>query len=305
MILRLLSRKTGLALALIAALGLAVFWLLSAPRPLTAADIPQHTGDAANGERLYHAAGCISCHQPSPELKDVASTIPAGGAPLHTPIGTFYPMNLTPDPETGIGSWTDLQFVNALQRGISPGGEHLVPALPYTSYAHMKPEDVLDIRAYLATLPPVKSPGRDADIPAAPLLRRGIGLWKWVGLDTTPWTPDPSQSESWNRGAYLVNGPGHCQECHTPRNVFMALDESRSFQGGPHPEGKGRVPSLRGLIERGRYKDAADIASALQYGEIMGYDKIASGGMGAVQRNISQLPESDIKAIGDYIASLK
>ena len=87
--------------------------------------------------------------------------------------------------------------------------------------------------------------------------------------------------------------------------ALMALDASLAFQGGPHPEGKGRVPSLRGLIERGRYTDAADIASALQFGEAMGYEKIASGGMGAVQRNISQLPEEHIKAIGEYLASLK
>jgi mono/diheme cytochrome c family protein len=151
----------------------------------------------------------------------------------------------------------------------------------------------------------VKSPEREPDITALPLVRRGVGLWKWVGLDTTPWTPDPSQTESWNRGSYLVNGPGHCQECHTPRNIFMARDASKAFAGGPHPEGKGRVPSLLGLIERGRYTDAADLASALANGEALGYDKLASGGMGQVQRNISQLPESDIQAIADYIASLK
>jgi mono/diheme cytochrome c family protein len=304
-IVRPVSRKIMLALALIAALGLAAFWLLSMPRPLTAADIPAHTPDVANGERLYHAAGCVSCHQPSPELAGVDGTIPAGGAPLETPIGTLYPMNLTPDPETGIGTWTDLDFLNAVQRGLSPEGEHLIPALPYTSYAHMKPEDVLDIRAFLATLAPVKSPERAADITALPFIRRGVGLWKWVGLDTTPWTPDPSQSESWNRGSYLVNGPGHCQECHTPRNIFMALDESRAFQGGPHPEGKGRVPSLRGLIEPARYSDAADLASALQYGDAMGYDKLSSGGMAQVRRNIAKLPEQDIQAIADYLASLK
>lgn len=294
-----------LALALIAALGLAALWLLSAPRPLAASALPQHIADVANGQLLYHAAGCRSCHMPSPELEAVDASLPAGGAPLKTPVGTFYPMNLTPDPETGIGNWTDIQFVNALQRGISPGGEHLIPALPYTSYARMKVEDILDIRAYLATLTPVTSPGRAADIPAPFLMRRGIGLWKWVGLDTSPWVPDPAQSVSWNRGSYLVNGPGHCAECHTPRNLVMALDTSRAFAGGPHPEGEGRVPSLQGLIERGRFKDARDIASALQFGEMLGYDKISSGGMGQVQRNISQLPEPDILAIGEYLAGLK
>jgi mono/diheme cytochrome c family protein len=280
-------------------------WLLSAPRPLAASALPQHTPDLANGQLLYNAAGCRSCHLGGPDLKDVDPALPAGGAPLKTPVGVFYPMNLTPDPETGLGNWTDIQFVNAVQRGISPDGEHLIPALPYTSYARMKVEDILDIRAYLATLPPVTSPPRAADIPLPVLIRRGVGLWKWAGLDTTPWTPDPSQPESWNRGSYLVNGPGHCAECHTPRNTFMALDTARAFAGGPHPEGEGRVPNLRGLIERGRYKDAKDIASALQFGEMLGYDKISSGGMGQVQRNISQLPEPDILAIGEYLASLK
>ena len=141
--------------------------------------------------------------------------------------------------------------------------------------------------------------------PVALFLRRGIGLWQWVGLDTTPWQPDPAQSESWNRGSYLVNGPGHCSECHTPRTFYMASDMSRFLMGGPHPEGEGRVPSLRDLIGRNRYKDVNDLASALQYGEIMGYDKLSSGGMRAVQANISKLPETDIKAIAEYLVSLK
>jgi mono/diheme cytochrome c family protein len=220
-------------------------------------------------------------------------------------VGTLYPINLTPDPDTGIGKWSDLEFLNAVQRGISPEGEHLIPALPYTSYVHMKPEDVLDILAYLKTLSPVSSPERPAEITAEPIVRRGIGLWKQAAFDTTPWTPDPLQPDSWNRGSYLVNGPGHCAECHTPRNIFMGLDRSQALAGGPHPEGTGRVPNLRGLIERGRYTDVADLASALQYGEVMGYDKLSSDGMGQVQRNISQLPEADIKAIAEYLASLK
>ncbi len=269
------------------------------------AELPSHTPDLANGEKLYNASGCRSCHKPGPDLAGVDASLPAGGAPLKTPIGTFYPPNLTPDPETGIGGMSELDFVNIVERGISPEGAHLIPALPYTSYAAMRTEDVLDIKAYLATLPAVKSPEREPDIPAAFLLRRAMGLWKWIGLDTARWQPDPGQSESWNRGAYLVNGPGHCAECHTPRNLFMARDNSKAFAGGPHPEGEGKVPSLRGLIERGRYKDAKDIAGALQFGEMMGYDKVSSGGMGQVQQNMSKLPEADLLAIGEYLASLK
>ena len=287
-------------------LGLIAFWLLSAPKPLAAADLPQgHAVDLANGEKLYNAGGCRSCHRPASELADVDPNLPAGGFPLKTPVGTLYPPNLTPDAETGIGKWTDLQFVNAVQRGLSPAGTHYIPAFPYTSYAAMRTEDVLDIKAYLASLAAVKSPERPSGLPLDFIVRRGIGLWKWIGLDTAKWQPDPAQSEVWNRGAYLVNGPGHCAECHTPRNFAMARDNAKAFMGGPHPEGQGKVPSLRGLIERGRYKDAKDIASALQFGEILGYDKVSSGGMGQVQRNIAMLPEVDILAIAEFVASLK
>lgn len=279
--------------------------MLSAPRPLDASALPRHTADLANGETLYNAAGCRSCHLPGPDLQGVDAATPAGGKPLKTPIGTLYPPNITADPDTGIGKWTDLDFVNAVQRGISPDGRHYIPAFPYTSYAHMRTEDVLDIRAYLATLPAAKAVNKPQGIPAPAIIRRGLGLWKWIGLDTSMWQPDPAQSASWNRGSYLVTGPGHCAECHTPRTIFMTSDGSKAFMGGPHPEGEGKVPSLRDLIGRGRYKDAADIASALQYGEVMGYDKVSSGGMGQVQTNISKLPEDDIKAIADYIASLR
>ena len=279
-------------------------WLLSAPRPLTEAALPHHQGDLANGERLFHAAGCFSCHKPASSLKG-ADGLPAGGSPLRTPVGTFYPPNLTPDPETGIAKWSDLEFVNAVQRGIGKEGEHLIPAFPYTSYAAMRTEDVLDIRAYLATLSPVVAPARRPDIPAAFFLRRGIGIWKWFGLNTGQWQADPSQSESWNRGAYLVNGPGHCGECHTPRNFLMVRDQSRKFAGGRHPEGTGSVPSLRDLAGRGRYKDAKQLAEALQFGETLGYDRLSSGGMGAVQQNLSKLPSEDIASIAEYLMSLK
>ena len=139
------------SIAVLAVAGLAVAWGMSAPHPLTAAEIPAHQPDIANGKVLFNAAGCLSCHKPGPDLKNVDASLPAGGSPFKTPIGTFYPPNLTPDPETGIGKWTDLEFVNAVQRGISPEGENLIPAFPYTSYARMKTSDVLDIKAYLAS----------------------------------------------------------------------------------------------------------------------------------------------------------
>ena len=284
-------------------LGFSAFLVLSAPQPLSA--VPAHTANLANGEILFNAGGCMSCHKPDPKQADLDSSLPSGGAPLKTPIGVLYPPNLTPDAETGIGNWSDLDFVNAMQRGISKSGQHLIPAFPYTSYAAMPVEDVLDIKAYLMSLKPVASQKRDAEIPIAFLLRRGLGLWKFLGLDTTPWQPDTGQTAAWNRGSYLVNGPGHCGECHTPRNLIMARDDSRIFAGGPHPEGEGKVPGMRSLLERGRYKDQKDLAIALQFGEEFGYENMAAGGMRQVQINMSKLPQGDVEAIAEYLISLK
>lgn len=296
-------KRTVTALAVLALLGLGFFWFITEPQPFKSGDIPEHTANLDNGKLMFHAGGCISCHGPAAGLKDVAADVPAGGKPLLTPIGTLYPPNLTPDPETGIGKWTDADFVNAVQLGLSPSRHHLIPAFPYTSYTHMKIEDVLDLKAYLVSLPPVKNQAPPEPFPA--VLRRGIGAWKWIAFDDTPWKPDPSQSASWNRGSYLVNGPGHCQECHTPRNLFMGLDKAKAFMGGPHPEDKGKVPSLRGLVETGKFKDVADLVSAFQNGEAMGYEHMSSGGMGDVQSNLAQLPEDDLKAIAEYLISLK
>jgi mono/diheme cytochrome c family protein len=276
---------------------------LSTPRPIAEAALPQHHLNIENGKLFYTVGGCHSCHKPTAEGAD--AELPSGGTALKTPIGTLYPPNITPDKDTGIGNWTDIQFVNAMQRGLAPDGSHLIPGFPYTSYAKMRVEDVLDLRAYLMSLTPVRAENKPNDVVAEPLIRRGIGLWKWVGLDTTPWAADAQQTEQWNLGSYLVNGAGHCGECHTPRNLFMTMDNGKFLQGGPHPEGQGRVPSLHGLIERGRYKDKADLVLAFQNGELFGYDKMSSGGMGAVQTNLSKLPQGHVEAIAEFVTSLK
>ncbi len=294
------SIRNSKALALLAVSGLVIFWVGSAPHPFTRADIPAHTANRENGKLLYNIGGCISCHASVADAQ-----VPAGGKPFATPIGVLYPPNLTSDPETGLGKWTDVDFVNAMQKGLHPDGAHLIPAFPYTSYAHMKVEDVLDIKAYLDSLAPVKNASKPYEVAALPIIRRGLGVWKWIGLDEAKFVADANQTPSWNRGAYLVNGPGHCAECHTPRTLFMTSDTSKMFQGGLHPDGKGKVPSLRDLTGRGRYKDTKDLVLAFQNGEELGYDKMSSGGMGEVRKNIAKLPEADIAAIAEYVMSLK
>jgi mono/diheme cytochrome c family protein len=263
-----------------------------------------HDPDPAGGEVLYHAGGCISCHKTAATAGVTGP--PAGGAEFPTPLGTFWPGNLTPDPETGIGGWTAEQFVDAMMHGVSPDGRHYFPAFPYPSYRNMPVGDVLDLWAYLNTLEPVRSPGQYPEVPMAGLARRGVGLWKRLALGEAGFHPDPNRTEAWNRGAYLVNGPGHCGECHTPRNALMIPDTDRAFAGGPHPRGdKGEVPGLLDLEDRGRYTDVSDLTLALQFGETLGYDKLSSGGMADVQMNLAMLPEGDLTAIAEYLLSLE
>jgi len=296
--------KAIIAAAVLLGLGGATFLLLTRADPLTAAQLPQRTASIERGRILYIVGGCISCHKPA-DTAGRDMTLPSGGRPLKTPIGIFYPPNITPDKATGIGNWSTLDFVNAVHLGISPKGSHYIPAFPYPSFHHMPLSDVIDLQAYAFSLPPVNATNRSADVLLPWLLRRGVGLWKRLALDDTPYRPDPSKSASWNRGAYLVNAPGHCGECHTPRNLLLIPDENRHLAGAPHPEGKDRVPSLRNLVGRGRYADAKELTSAMRFGETMGFDRLSSGGMGDVQANLAQLPEEDVRAIAEYLISLK
>lgn len=293
---------------MLAGAAAAAGWVAAAPEPRSAATVAAHQPDAENGKRLFTASGCQSCHLPGKDDKEADKSLPSGGHELATPAGTFYPPNITPDRETGIGGWSDIQFINAMKLGISPGGQHYLPAFPYTSYAHMSDADVLDIKAYIDTLTPVKAQNKAPELPLGlpveTIMRRGLGVWKMAAFAPQEFKADPSKDDIWNRGAYLVTGPGHCAECHTPRDIFMGLDQNRWLAGGPHPEGNGSVPSLRKLKERGRYKDAKDLATALEFGETLGYDKMSSGGMGAVQTNMSKLPAEDRMAIATYLMSL-
>lgn len=296
----------GLGLAAASLAGVAAgLWLASTPDPLVA-PLPERSPDPANGRVLYHAGSCGACHRAADAAHPHAD-LPIGGAPFPTPLGTFYPGNLTPDLETGLGAWSETDFANAMLRGLSPDGRHYFPAFPYTSFRHMSLADVSDLRAFLMSLPAVRSPARPPSLPLLGMARRGVGLWKRLAGEgiTPPPEREPSSGASWSRGAYLTHTVGHCGECHTPRDGLMAMDPARLFVGGPHPAGDGKVPGLRGLIGSGRYTDAADLATALQYGETYGYDRLSSGGMGRIQENLAKLPHADLQAIAEYLASLE
>lgn len=288
-------------LAIVLVLGIAVLaalWFVTKPKtePADTFATP-HTANLANGKTMFDIGGCVSCHTDSKEDR----TRLGGGVALASPFGTFYTPNISPDPADGIGSWTEAQFVSAMREGTSPSGQHLYPSFPYTSYRRMTTGDLRDLFAYLKTLPPVKGKARDHDLPFPFNIRLTLGGWKLLYLNATPFTPDASKSPEWNRGFYLVNGPGHCAECHSPRDPLGGIDSNRRFAGGPDPEGKGWVPNItqQGL---GSWSDK-DIAEFLKTGMTPEFDS-AGGSMAAVIRNTSQLGDGDRMAMAVYIKSL-
>ncbi len=209
------------------ALGLAAFLAWPAALPAVTPSAAQPTGAAlvARGAYLTQAADCAACH-----------TAPggqafAGGRAFHLPFGTIYAPNITPDTQTGIGAWSDAAFVRAVHSGIGRHGENLYPAFPYTAYARTTTDDVLAIRAYLATVPPVsaKSPPNRVAFPFNQ--RYGLRLWNALFLPSATFQANPTRDAAWNRGAYLADALGHCGECHTPRNALMGLDEARKYAG--------------------------------------------------------------------------
>ena len=284
--------------AVVAVLGLAAFWALTIPATVPASALAPHTADLANGKELFYAGGCASCHA-VPKQPD--KTRLGGGLGLRSPFGTFYIPNISPDRQDGIGAWSEAQFITAMSEGTSPDGKHFYPAFPYTSYKNTRFGDLRDLFAYIKTLPPVAGRVRDHDLPFPFNIRRTLGIWKLLFLDGEPFKPDPAKSAQWNRGAYLVNGPGHCAECHSPRNILGAVIPSLRFTGGPSPDGQGGVPN----ITQYKLKDwsVAAIVDTLTTGMTPDADRVG-GAMVEVVRNISQVAAADRQAIAIYIKSL-
>ncbi len=302
-------RNLGLFLAAVAALGSAAFWIVTIPATVSAAALPPYTPNIDNGRTMFDIGGCASCHaSPDKDPDKVDRTRLGGGLALKSPFGTFYTPNISPDPADGIGGWSEADFVSALWDGAAPGGEHLYPAFPYGSYRLMKLDDVRDLFAFLKTLPTVKGKVRDHDLPFPFNIRRLVGGWKLLFLPAGPYKPDPSKSTQWNRGAYLVNGPGHCAECHSPRNFLGGIIASQRFAGGPSPDGKGWVPNItpaglgRSVLGNGDWTEK-DIASFLDDG-MNPVGDFAGAEMTDVIRNTSLLSAADRAAMANYIFSL-
>ena len=275
-----------------------MIWLLTMPETVKPSALPAYIPNIANGRTMFFAGGCGSCHAVTDQDDQ---TRLGGGLALKSTFGIFYAPNISPDRKDGIGAWSEAQFVTALVKGTSPDRHHYYPAFPYTSYQRMDYADVRDLFAFIMTLPEISGKIRDHDLSFPYNFRRMIGGWKFLYFDGAPFRPDPAHSEQWNRGSYLINGPGHCAECHSPRNRLGAILDQHRFAGGALLDQEGWVPN----ISRKRLDEwtANDFAYLLETGMTPEGDSVGSH-MASVARNTAQLSPEDRLAMAVYLKSL-
>jgi mono/diheme cytochrome c family protein len=278
-----------------------LFWPERLPPP---PDIGRLHASVDKGRYLATVANCVSCHT----AKGGAPF--AGGVEFRTPFGVMYSTNITGDAETGIGGWSFGDFYQSMKHGVRPDGTHLYPAFPYTSFARMTDADIASIYLYMKTIEPVPAPARPNELKFPYNLRIALQPWKKLFHDADTFVPDAAQSSDWNRGAYLVQGPGHCGACHTPRNVLGAERDERALTGGVLMDevspGKFRewsavnlTPTQRGLAAW----SADDIVAYLKKGE--NERAVVHGPMNEVVMNSTRyLDQADAYAIASYLKGI-
>lgn len=276
-----------------ATLGLAGWRPAIAPVPQVNTGI-YTAATVERGRQLAAAGACAVCHTTAGGITN------AGGRALPTPFGMVYSTNLTPDAETGLGAWSFGAFQRAMREGISRDGRHLYPAFPYTSFAKMSDEDLMALYAYLMSQPAVKAPTPAAQMNFPSSLRPLMAGWNGLFHDASPYVPDPRRSAEWNRGAYLVNGVGHCGACHTPRNALGAERGGSAFLAGALVEGW-EAPALTSLSRAPVPWDAQELYRYLRDGR-SDHHGVAAGPMAPVVRELAALPDEDIRAMATYLA---
>ncbi|MDR7142924.1 cytochrome c [Rhizobium sp. BE258] len=287
----------------VAVLGGAAFYFITAPNPLPESHwAGLGEADIKNGEMVFWAGGCVSCHA-APGSQGDAKLALAGGLALKSPFGTFHVPNISPDEKAGIGAWTLAQFGNAMKRGVGPQGQHLYPSFPYGSYARISDKDVVDLFGYIKTLPKSENVAPPHELPFPYNIRLALGGWKFLYFNDQPRVVLANADDKLRRGQYLVEGPGHCGECHTPRDALGGFKPDMWLAGAPNPEGEGRIPNITpGGQDIGNWSEA-DIANYLETGFTPDFDS-AGGSMTEVQQNIAHLPKSDIEAIAAYLKAV-
>jgi mono/diheme cytochrome c family protein len=260
--------------------------------------------DAKRGEYLIRAGGCIACHTAEQALKDKGPIL-GGGRAFKTPFGTFFGPNISKDPVHGIGKWSDAEFVNAFRAGRSPSGHNYYPAFPYTSFVGADDRDLVDIKAYIFTLPAQANPNKPHEVGLPYNVRFGLTFWKWMFFDRARFRRDETKSAKWNRGAYLVNHLAHCGECHTPRNGMGAMKRDMFLAGAPDIEG-GIAPNITPDEETGigKWSESA-IIDMLKSGLLPDGDTVGGAMTDVVNHGTSHLSDEDLKAMAVYLKSVK
>ncbi|NND49550.1 MAG: cytochrome c, partial [Rhizobiales bacterium] len=248
------------------------------------------------GQKLVSIGGCASCHQPR------SGAGLSGGVRLETPFGAVISTNITPDPETGIGAWSQAAFIRAMREGVDRTGRYLYPVFPFDHYTLASDEDIAAIYAYLMSQPAVEAPPRENQLEFPFNIRWLMAGWNMLFLENGPYRADPARDEVWNRGAYLVEGLGHCAACHSPRNSFGARDRSRDYSGGLAEGWYG--PALNDASPAPAPWDEAALINYLYDGWDESHG-IAAGPMAEVITNIGVLSETDMAAVAQYLLSLQ
>jgi mono/diheme cytochrome c family protein len=275
--------------SLAAACLLSLFGVVAA----AAASDPQAFDEIARGHYLVMVGDCAACHT-APGGKPFA-----GGRPIETPFGNLIAPNITPDRGTGIGAWSDDAFVRAMQSGISRDGGHLYPAMPFTYYTKVSRRDVLAIRAYLNTVEPVASAIKSNQLPFPFNIRASMAVWDTLYFKAGEFAPVPGKPEAWNRGAYLVQGLGHCGACHTRKTSLGGDEPSHALQGGRLQGWYAPDLTSDPRLGLGGWS-AQDIADYLR----TGHNRVAAatGPMAeVVGRSTSQMTDQDLAAIATYL----
>ncbi|WP_110598628.1 c-type cytochrome [Salinicola lusitanus] len=248
------------------------------------------------GRLVAEAGDCAVCHTAS---EGGATNV--GGRAFETPFGTVYSTNITPDELTGIGRWPYAAFARAMRHGISRDGSHLYPAFPYTAFAKLSDTDLQSLYAYLMAQPAVASPAVDNQMRFPFNIRGLMAGWNLLYHDAKPFTPDPTRSALWNRGAYLAEGAGHCSACHSPRNALGAEKRGDDHFAGALVDGW-EAPALSQLSKAPVPWSEAALYDYLRTGRAA-HHGVAAGPMAPVVAGLGELPESDVRAIAHYVAS--
>jgi len=259
-------------------------------------------GDVNRGAYLARASGCIACHSAT----SAGGRALAGGAALETPFGTFYAPNLTTDQEHGIGAWTLQQFATALRHGTSPDGQPYYPAFPYSFYSKLTDQDVADLWAAFQTVPAVAKSAPEHNLSFPFNLRFGLNIWQSLFFDQTEFTAAESTDPQYARGEYLVESVTHCAACHTPRNLFGALQQQQQFAGSASLlQGEGSIPAITADHLKQTGWSQSDLSYALQSGIKPDGDVFGGSMAEVVKDGTAYMQKQDLQAIAYYLLNRK